>query len=255
MLAAGQEVESRKGCAFNTDVLGPGAVASQRSVSPRGRVGDSDGPCFLDGASLPGLPPLAPLPASVGLSPCPGGWSTCVCSPHGLLPSRLLCPWDFPGKNTGVGCHFLLLGIFLAPGLNPLLHTAGGFLLLSHQGKSACTQLLLMNLSGPRLQPALLVLLLLGGDPSDISVRPHPHRGSSQKGQPSSLRMTTPSSPPAFRLETSDGGHEDGAQGDRGNGSGVSEPPPMESQFQGEDRNSSPQIRVNLNFRKAAGAR
>ena len=25
-----------------------------------------------------------------------------------LLPDRLLCPWDFPGKNTGVGCHFLL---------------------------------------------------------------------------------------------------------------------------------------------------
>ena len=27
--------------------------------------------------------------------------------------ARLLCPWDFPGKNTGVGCHFLLQGIFL----------------------------------------------------------------------------------------------------------------------------------------------
>ena len=30
--------------------------------------------------------------------------------PHGLLPSRLLCPWDFPGKYTGMGCHFLLQG-------------------------------------------------------------------------------------------------------------------------------------------------
>ena len=28
--------------------------------------------------------------------------------PHGLQPSRLLCPWDFPGKSTGVGCHCLL---------------------------------------------------------------------------------------------------------------------------------------------------
>ena len=27
---------------------------------------------------------------------------------HGLQPSRLLCPWDFPGKSTGVGCHCLL---------------------------------------------------------------------------------------------------------------------------------------------------
>ena len=28
--------------------------------------------------------------------------------PHGLQPTRLLRPWDFPGKSTGVGCHFLL---------------------------------------------------------------------------------------------------------------------------------------------------
>ena len=28
--------------------------------------------------------------------------------PHGPWPSRILCPWDSPGKNTGVGCHFLL---------------------------------------------------------------------------------------------------------------------------------------------------
>ena len=32
--------------------------------------------------------------------------------PHGLQPSRLLCPWNSPGKNTGVGCHFLLQGVF-----------------------------------------------------------------------------------------------------------------------------------------------
>ena len=28
--------------------------------------------------------------------------------PHGLEPTRLLCPWNSPGKITGVGCHFLL---------------------------------------------------------------------------------------------------------------------------------------------------
>ena len=38
--------------------------------------------------------------------------------PHGLEPTRLLCPWDFPGKNTGVGSHFLLQGIFPTQGLN-----------------------------------------------------------------------------------------------------------------------------------------
>ena len=41
----------------------------------------------------------------------------------GLQPARLLCPWDFPGKNTGVGCHFLLQGIFPTQELNlGLLH-------------------------------------------------------------------------------------------------------------------------------------
>ena len=30
--------------------------------------------------------------------------------PQGLYPARLLCPWDFPDKNTGVGCHVLLQG-------------------------------------------------------------------------------------------------------------------------------------------------
>ena len=41
--------------------------------------------------------------------------------PHGLLPARPLCPWDSPGKNTGVGCHALLQGIFLTQGLNSYL--------------------------------------------------------------------------------------------------------------------------------------
>ena len=34
---------------------------------------------------------------------------------------RLLCPWNSPGKNTGVGCHFLLQGIFPSQGLNRAL--------------------------------------------------------------------------------------------------------------------------------------
>ena len=42
---------------------------------------------------------------------------------HGWKPARLLCPWDSPRKNTGVGCHSLLQGIFLTHELNPgLLH-------------------------------------------------------------------------------------------------------------------------------------
>ena len=38
---------------------------------------------------------------------------------HGLQPARLLCPGDSPGKNTGVGCHFLLQGIFQCTHVNP----------------------------------------------------------------------------------------------------------------------------------------
>ena len=47
--------------------------------------------------------------------------------PLGLQPATLLCPWDFPGKKTGVGCHFLLQGIFLTQESNPGLSWAGGF--------------------------------------------------------------------------------------------------------------------------------
>ena len=43
--------------------------------------------------------------------------------PHGLQPTRLLCPWDFIGKDTEVVCHFLLQGVSLTQVLNPgLLH-------------------------------------------------------------------------------------------------------------------------------------
>ena len=38
--------------------------------------------------------------------------------PHGLSAARLLCPWNSPGKNTGVGRHSLLQGIFLTQGSN-----------------------------------------------------------------------------------------------------------------------------------------
>ena len=38
-----------------------------------------------------------------------------------MEPTRLLCPSDFPGNNNGVGCCFLLQGIFLTQGLNPCL--------------------------------------------------------------------------------------------------------------------------------------
>ena len=50
--------------------------------------------------------------------------------PHGLQPAMLVCSWDLPGKNTRVGCHFLLHGIFPRKELKPHLASpplAGGF--------------------------------------------------------------------------------------------------------------------------------
>ena len=55
--------------------------------------------------------------------------------PHGLEPTMLFCPWNSPGKNTGVGCHFLLQGIFPTQGLNSSLPPCRQTLYqLSHQG-------------------------------------------------------------------------------------------------------------------------
>ena len=54
---------------------------------------------------------------------------------HGLQPTRLLCPWNSPGKNTGVGSHSLLQGIFLTQGLNVgLPHCRQILYHLSNQG-------------------------------------------------------------------------------------------------------------------------
>ena len=70
--------------------------------------------------------------------------SMCVCqslscvqllATHGLEPTRLLCPWDSPGKSTGVGCHSLLQGLFLTQGSNPgLLHCGHILYHLSYLG-------------------------------------------------------------------------------------------------------------------------
>ena len=88
------------------------------------------------------------LPASGGEEP--GAWNSigiavCVRSVtsvvsdssqhYRLWPSRFLCPWDSPGKNTGVGCYALPQGIFLTQGSNPCLpHCRWILYPLSHLG-------------------------------------------------------------------------------------------------------------------------
>ena len=55
--------------------------------------------------------------------------------PHRLQPTRFLCPWASLGKNSGVGDHFLLQGIFITEESNScLLHWQVDSLLLSHLG-------------------------------------------------------------------------------------------------------------------------
>ena len=69
---------------------------------------------------------------------CAGGLVAKSCltlRPHGLKPTKFLRPWDSPGKNTGVGCHFLLQGIFLTQESNPgLQHCRQILNRLSYQG-------------------------------------------------------------------------------------------------------------------------
>ena len=92
---------------------------------------------------------------------------------YGLWPTRLLCPWDSPGKNTGVGCLALLQGIFWTQGSNQhllcLLHWQVGSLSLVPPGK-------LLTSSLPVDLPLwLLTLRSLSGaahmDPASTRVR------------------------------------------------------------------------------------
>ena len=63
--------------------------------------------------------------------------------PHRLYPARLLCPWNSPNKNTGVGSHSLFQGIFPTQGWNPgLLYWRQILYCLSHQGSPLrCTHI------------------------------------------------------------------------------------------------------------------
>ena len=89
--------------------------------------------------------PVSPLSQHVPRKP--ESLLVCVCEscsvvsnssqPHGLQPTRPrpLCPWNSPGKNTGMGNRSLLQGIFLTQGSNPgILHCRQILYYVSHQG-------------------------------------------------------------------------------------------------------------------------
>ena len=69
------------------------------------------------------------------------------------VATRLLCPWDLPGKNTGVGCYFLLQGIFLTQGSNlrvlRFLHCQVDSLPLGHPEEAILEWVSLAHLCAP----------------------------------------------------------------------------------------------------------
>ena len=71
-----------------------------------------------------------PLPFLCVAQLCPTLW------PHGLEPTRFFCTWDFPGQNTGAGCHFPFLGDLPDPGIEPESPTLqADSLSWNHQGR------------------------------------------------------------------------------------------------------------------------
>ena len=102
-------------------------------------------------------------------------WSHSVVSdslqPHGLQPTRLLCPWDFPDKNTGVGFHFLLQMILLTQGSNPgLSHCRQMLYHLSHQGS------LILQYSMSNFSPLLLSLPIYSSSTIRLRAKASTHK-------------------------------------------------------------------------------
>ena len=98
-----------------------------------------------------------------------------LCDLRDGRPTRLLCPWDSPGKNTGVHCHFLLQGILPTQRLNSGLPHCGQILYqLSHKGSPwygvrKCSNFILLHVAVQFSQHHLLKRLSL---PHCISLPP-----------------------------------------------------------------------------------
>ena len=97
--------------------------------------------------------------------------------PHGLQPARLLCPWSFPGKNTGVG-YYLLHGNLSRAGIEPIFPVspalAGDSLPLHHLGSPSKLQ----TNKTPRRQRAMHILekqtRKMSHVPKEIEPQRHP---------------------------------------------------------------------------------
>ena len=60
-----------------------------------------------------GLTSWLPVNLNILINACSIAHLCLSVQPHRLQPTRLLCPWDYPSKNTGMGCHILLQGILI----------------------------------------------------------------------------------------------------------------------------------------------
>ena len=84
------------------------------------------------------------------------------CNPMNYSPPGSSCPWDFLGKNTGVGCHALLQGDLPNPGIEPAsLALLVDSLPLSHQGspKAIILQLKKKNIILEMVQPGRIATI------------------------------------------------------------------------------------------------
>ena len=105
---------------------------SSLPISTHLSTGDpGEGQARLGGAGLAGVMVRRDVSYDSSLFPRSDLQRSCLATqscptllrPHGLWPAGVLCPWNSPGKNTGVGCHFLLQGVFPTQGSNPhVLH-------------------------------------------------------------------------------------------------------------------------------------
>ena len=98
-------------------------------------------------------------------------WVTPDCMwPHGLYPITCLCPGDFPGKNTGVGCHFLLQTIFQTRGQTHISCNGSDSLPLSYQGSPIVTYDFQLNSVKKKFPVAFFTPIQLGSSDKAIEL-------------------------------------------------------------------------------------
>ena len=117
----------------------PASSVLTREGAGCGSVGDVPGAWLASAPLSPSLWQPPPLYSHLRIPEAGSCQVASVVSdsvrPHRRQPTRLLCLWDSPGKNTGVGSHSFLQGIFLTQGSKSgLLHCRQILYHLSHQG-------------------------------------------------------------------------------------------------------------------------